>query len=211
MVRHRILITLINMLFPPLAVLLIAGGGWDCILNCIFFLLGVLPSHIHGFYVTCTYFHRKRKVRKGRYPGGPKSLIESRYVLNGGASDAEVDRLWRNKVGLPPSTSSSSSPALLQHRNASRRRSRGRSRSGRSPVVMRERSRDHGGRGPRRESWEYEARDHHRRRSQSPLALPERAEGARPGGPGWRSVSPSRLRSMCRRGGGGRSAGVNAS
>lgn len=55
----RLLLTLTNIFFPPLAVLLLTGPYTDTLLNCIFFLLGVLPSHIHGFYISCTYFHRK--------------------------------------------------------------------------------------------------------------------------------------------------------
>lgn len=70
--------------------LLVAGPGMDCILNTIFFIAGVIPGHIHGFYITCTYFRRKRKVRKGRYPGGKKAGIFSEKVWNGGASNEEV-------------------------------------------------------------------------------------------------------------------------
>jgi hypothetical protein len=33
-------------------------------------------------------------VKKGKYPGGDKTLIRSKKVLNGGASDQEVDRLY---------------------------------------------------------------------------------------------------------------------
>jgi Proteolipid membrane potential modulator len=62
----------------------------DCILNTILFIAGVIPGHIHGFYITCTYFRRKRKVRKGRYPGGRKAGIFSDKVWNGGASNEEV-------------------------------------------------------------------------------------------------------------------------
>ncbi|PMD62824.1 uncharacterized protein K444DRAFT_485324, partial [Hyaloscypha bicolor E] len=69
---------------PPISVMLVAGPGMDCILNAIFFIAGVIPGHIHGFYITCTYFHRKRKVKKGRYPGGRKTFIFSEQVRNGG-------------------------------------------------------------------------------------------------------------------------------
>lgn len=91
----RLALTLINIFFPPLAVLLLTGPYTDTLLNCIFFLLGVIPSHIHGFYISCTYFHRKNKVRKGRYPGGPKWLIFDRKVWNGCASDQKVEELRR--------------------------------------------------------------------------------------------------------------------
>lgn len=70
-----------------------AGVGADCLFNTLFFLLGVIPGHIHGYYVTLTYFHRKGKVRKGKYPGGPKSFICSELVWNGGASNRHVEEL----------------------------------------------------------------------------------------------------------------------
>lgn len=75
--------------------MLVAGPGMDCLINTIFFIAGVLPGHIHGFYVTCTYFHRKHKVKRGRYPGGRKTGIYSEQVWNGGASNRKVDDLWR--------------------------------------------------------------------------------------------------------------------
>lgn len=61
------------------------------------FLAAIIPSHIHGFYLSCTYFHRRRKVRKGRYPGGPKPLIYSENVLFGGARWDEVQQLKRRE------------------------------------------------------------------------------------------------------------------
>jgi len=91
---ERIMIYLINIFCPPISVMLVAGLGMDCILNTLFFLAGVLPGHLHGFYITCTYFHRQRKVRKGRYPGGRKAGIYSEKVWNGGASNAKVRDLW---------------------------------------------------------------------------------------------------------------------
>lgn len=60
---YRVYITLINIFFPPLAVAMLCGWHYDCILNCILFILAVIPSHIHGFYISCTYFHRRGKVR----------------------------------------------------------------------------------------------------------------------------------------------------
>ncbi|KAK0823196.1 hypothetical protein LTR73_008721 [Friedmanniomyces endolithicus] len=116
---YRASLTVINIFFPPLAVAMLCGWEWDCMLNCVLFLLAVIPSHVHGFYISCTYFHRRKKVRwkrpaalkgkaeltahqvkKGRWPGGPKSLIHSDNVINGGASDAEAARLWRKENGL---------------------------------------------------------------------------------------------------------------
>lgn len=59
---YRIVITCINIFFPPLAVLMLCGASWDCMLNCALFLLAIIPSHVHGFYISCTYFHRRSKV-----------------------------------------------------------------------------------------------------------------------------------------------------
>ena len=75
--------------------MMLTGVGWDLFLSCALFLLAVIPSHVHGFYISCTYFHRKRKVRKGRWPGAPKWCIDSEDVLNGGADRGEVRRLQR--------------------------------------------------------------------------------------------------------------------
>jgi hypothetical protein len=75
----------------------IAGVGMDCMINTLLFIAGVIPGHIHGFYISFTYFHRKRKVRKGRYPGGRKAGIWSRNVWNGGASNQHVRELWEDQ------------------------------------------------------------------------------------------------------------------
>ncbi|KAH7370358.1 hypothetical protein BKA65DRAFT_386549, partial [Rhexocercosporidium sp. MPI-PUGE-AT-0058] len=77
--------------------LLVAGPGTDCLINTLLFIAGVIPGHIHGFYITCTYFHRKHKVKRGRYPGGRRAGIYSERVLNGGASAGRVGDLWRGE------------------------------------------------------------------------------------------------------------------
>ena len=51
-IRYRLSLTLINIVFPPLAVLILAGPGYDCLISCVFFLLAVIPSHIHGISTT---------------------------------------------------------------------------------------------------------------------------------------------------------------
>ncbi|KAF7869724.1 hypothetical protein EAF04_004508 [Stromatinia cepivora] len=97
MIRERLLLFLINIFCPPVTVMAVAGIGADCLLNTILFILGVIPGHIHGFYITCTYFSRRKKVRKGRYPGGPKMGIYSERVWYGGASARRVDELWEKR------------------------------------------------------------------------------------------------------------------
>jgi uncharacterized membrane protein YqaE (UPF0057 family) len=95
MVFKRLTITLINILFPPLAVLVLCGPETDLIVNCLLFLAAVIPSHVHAFYISCTYFNRKRKARKGVYPGKWRWGIYSERVQNGGVSNREIARLKR--------------------------------------------------------------------------------------------------------------------
>lgn len=80
---------------PPLTVCLITGPATDTLISCCLFLCGVIPSHIHGFYLSCTYFHRRKKARKGRYPGPPCAFIHDRRVWYGGLSSGEVERRGR--------------------------------------------------------------------------------------------------------------------
>ncbi|KAK5170957.1 uncharacterized protein LTR77_004101 [Saxophila tyrrhenica] len=87
---YRISILILNFLFPPLAVLLLTGPNFDFALNCVLLLLAVIPSHVHGFLISTTFFHRRSKVKKGQYPGDPIPLITSEYVTNGGATTREV-------------------------------------------------------------------------------------------------------------------------
>jgi uncharacterized membrane protein YqaE (UPF0057 family) len=124
MLCEKISLSLINIFCPPLAVFLIAGPGTDVIVNSFLFLLAVLPSHVHSFYLTTVYFYRKRKVRKGLPPGGKKPMIWSRRVLSGGASMQQVQDLQRgNSVRV------SEKRDLKDQRRRSRRRRR-RSRGG---------------------------------------------------------------------------------
>jgi uncharacterized membrane protein YqaE (UPF0057 family) len=89
----RLVICILNILFPPLAVMMLTGLNEDVLLNSVLFLLAVIPSHIHGFYISLTYFNRKRKVRKGIYPGKKRGMIWSDKVNNGGASRREIQAL----------------------------------------------------------------------------------------------------------------------
>lgn len=90
---YRISITVLNIFFPPLAVGLLDSFSTDCLVNSILFVCGVLPSHIHGFYISCVYFSRRHKARRGVCPGGPKPFIYTDTILNGGFSDAKIRRL----------------------------------------------------------------------------------------------------------------------
>lgn len=48
---YRIILMMVNIFFPPLAVMMLTGLGADTALNCLLFLCAVIPSHIHGFYI----------------------------------------------------------------------------------------------------------------------------------------------------------------
>ncbi|KAF2169231.1 hypothetical protein M409DRAFT_20455 [Zasmidium cellare ATCC 36951] len=150
----RFILLIVNFLFPPAAVYGLCGLGLDLALNCVFFVLAIIPSHIHGFYITCTYFHRRRKVKKGKYPGGEKMMIFSDHVTNGGASNEEVGNIRRKEQGLPPRSRS---------RNGGSRRH---SREGRGEEMVQRResdlhrrgtnsSRRSNGASPRRHDPEY--------------------------------------------------------
>ncbi|ROW00313.1 hypothetical protein VMCG_07214 [Cytospora schulzeri] len=111
---ERCTLTLVNIFLPPLSVMLVAGVGMDALMNTLWFLCGVIPGHIHGFYITWTYFSRKKKVKKGRYPGGPKPFIYSKRVINGDASDERTRQLWMAEQRAKEEE-------LLMHRQSGRR------------------------------------------------------------------------------------------
>jgi uncharacterized membrane protein YqaE (UPF0057 family) len=48
---YRILLTMVNIFFPPLAVMMLTGLGADTAVNSLLFLCAVIPSHVHGFYI----------------------------------------------------------------------------------------------------------------------------------------------------------------
>ncbi|KIW69821.1 hypothetical protein PV04_02148 [Phialophora macrospora] len=118
----RLTIAMLNILFPPLAVMMITGPNEDFIFNCVMFILAVIPSHIHGFYISLTYFNRKRKVRKAVYPGKPKHLIWSDKVNNGGASRREIERLRSGTEQSRPSRRVTRRHSEFPERSSSRRR-----------------------------------------------------------------------------------------
>ncbi|EXJ61530.1 hypothetical protein A1O7_01958 [Cladophialophora yegresii CBS 114405] len=118
----RLVIAVLNILFPPVAVMMITGPNEDFVFNCVMFVLAVIPSHIHGFYISLTYFNRKRKVRKGVYPGKPKHLIWSDRVNNGGGSRREIERLRHGKEQSRLGRRNTSRTSGIPERSSSRRR-----------------------------------------------------------------------------------------
>lgn len=93
----RLTITACNIFFPPLAVGLLTGfTSRDTFLNSCLFLLAIIPSHIHGFYISITYFTRKRRARRGQWPGSSrKAGVWSEKVLTGGIGFEEARALRR--------------------------------------------------------------------------------------------------------------------
>jgi len=156
-IAERLCLTVVNIFFPPLAVFMVTGASMDVIMNCILFLLAVLPSHIHGFYISWTYFFRRRKVsfscyqkvnlsitvslmmhsqaKKGRYPGGSKPFIYSEKVINGGLSNQEVRELWEQEHG---------SEKRSEKRQSSKRRGSQRHRPASRPLGRQSSTQYHG-------------------------------------------------------------------
>jgi hypothetical protein len=104
--------------------MMLTGLGHDTMVNSLLFLAGVLPSHVHAFYLSSVYFHRRRKARKGKYPGGRASMIASKNVINGGLSSAECERrLWVESGGLEKHRSFASRGSKRRSRRRSKRTS----------------------------------------------------------------------------------------
>jgi uncharacterized membrane protein YqaE (UPF0057 family) len=95
MVVKRATLWVVNIFFPPLAVFLLCGAGPDLFVNSLLFLCAVLPAHLHASYILHTYFHRRKKVRRNRFPGGHVWGVYSEKIESGGADAREVRRLAR--------------------------------------------------------------------------------------------------------------------
>lgn len=77
------------------------------------------------------------QVKKGRWPGGPVTFIESKNVINGGASQREADRLYCKEYGIErsPSRRGSRNGAIMRETSQRRNGSHmGRSTSMRSGM-----------------------------------------------------------------------------
>ena len=114
----RLCLALLNIFFPPIAVLLLTGPYTDTLLNCILFLCGVLPAHVQGFYISCTYLHRKKKVRKGIWPGGPKPFIFCEKIWMGGASRRDWEQLELERDGRSKSNGRTTNSQRASKRRA---------------------------------------------------------------------------------------------
>jgi len=63
---------------------MIAGCGADLFVNICLTLLGVVPGHIHAFYLEYVYFDRKEKNRLGQMGAKPAPGVYSERVQSGG-------------------------------------------------------------------------------------------------------------------------------
>jgi uncharacterized membrane protein YqaE (UPF0057 family) len=158
----RFVICICNILFPPFAVYLLTGLNEDLILNCVLFLLAVIPSHVHGFYISLTYFNRKRKVKKGKYPGKPHKGIWSSKVNNGGASKRDMREMLEEKEMGP-----------------SRRREKAKRESGKPGLVRRlsDRLQDQYAKWDGEAEKYWDGWDGHEAQTQSPVS-PVSSEGS---------------------------------
>ncbi|KAH8888884.1 hypothetical protein GQ53DRAFT_826082 [Thozetella sp. PMI_491] len=79
-----ILLVIITMILPPAGVYAVAGCGADLLINICMTLLGVLPGHLHAFYLEYVYYDRKEQAREGRFSASRAPGIYSERVQNGG-------------------------------------------------------------------------------------------------------------------------------
>ena len=79
-----ILLVSITIIFPPLGVWAVAGCGADFLVNLCLSLLGVLPGHLHAFYVEYVYYDRRERAREGRMDGQRAPGIYSERIQSGG-------------------------------------------------------------------------------------------------------------------------------
>ena len=79
-----ILIILITIFLPPVGVFMVAGCGADLFVNICLTLLGVIPGHIHAFYVEYVYFDRREKGRMGQLGEDRAPGVYSDRVQSGG-------------------------------------------------------------------------------------------------------------------------------
>ncbi|KAL6722161.1 hypothetical protein ACLMJK_001268 [Lecanora helva] len=83
-----LLIIIITIFLPPLGVFLIAGCGADLLINICLTILGVLPGHIHAFYLEYVYFERRGERNAvgagGTWQGKRAPGVYSERVQQGG-------------------------------------------------------------------------------------------------------------------------------
>ncbi|KAH7413120.1 hypothetical protein BKA64DRAFT_660303 [Cadophora sp. MPI-SDFR-AT-0126] len=79
-----IFLVIFAVIFPPFAVLMIAGCGPDFLINIILTLLGYFPGHLHAFYIIGAYYYRQDQRLNGMYITSDAPGIFSRRVQRGG-------------------------------------------------------------------------------------------------------------------------------
>ncbi|KAK8100040.1 putative RIC1 protein [Apiospora kogelbergensis] len=79
-----LLVVLITIFFPPLGVFLVAGCGADVLVNICLTILGVIPGHVHAFYIEYVYYDRREQAREGRFAARRAPAVYSERVQTGG-------------------------------------------------------------------------------------------------------------------------------
>ncbi|KAM3425560.1 hypothetical protein BST61_g7507 [Cercospora zeina] len=72
---YRLSLMFLNIFFPPVAVLIMSGAEMTFAVNALLWLCAIIPSHVHGFYISCVYFHRRRKPAERKH--SPSSLTHT--------------------------------------------------------------------------------------------------------------------------------------
>ncbi|THX87273.1 hypothetical protein D6D05_02193 [Aureobasidium pullulans] len=80
----QLLLLIITIFMPPVGVFFIAGCGADLLINICLTVLGVIPGHVHAFYLEYVYFKREEQSAVGNYDNTRAPGVYSDNVQTGG-------------------------------------------------------------------------------------------------------------------------------
>ena len=60
------------------------GCSCDLLINICLTILGILPGHLHAYYLEWVYYDRKEQAREGRFARRPAPGVYSSHVNTGG-------------------------------------------------------------------------------------------------------------------------------
>ncbi|KAL2021235.1 hypothetical protein VTK56DRAFT_7422 [Thermocarpiscus australiensis] len=74
---------LISILFPPLAVGIVAGSGADLLINIVLNIRFPFAGMLHALYILWVYYERREQYRLGNPPAERAPFVYSERVQNG--------------------------------------------------------------------------------------------------------------------------------
>ncbi|KAK5137757.1 hypothetical protein LTR08_007329 [Meristemomyces frigidus] len=79
-----VLLIIITIFFPPVGVYLVSGCGADLLINICLTLLGVIPGHVHAFYLIWVLEKKKEQAQQGIVDNRAAAGVYSQNVQTGG-------------------------------------------------------------------------------------------------------------------------------